>query len=141
MSERDLNMGKKAHDEAERVVGNAFYMHHPYRRGGAGLMEFCRLLLIKKEISNPFLLKTIIPELDKLAESLEECLSCYLKLCYLAALLCRDKLTEHEKRYLMLYEKGQARARLGSSRDYRAEVDEAFQKVQDVNSAQARRSE
>ena len=125
-------MGKKAHNEAERVVGNAFYMHHPYRRGGAGLMEFCRLLLIKNEISKPFLLKTIIPELDKLAESLNECLSCYMKLCYLAALLCRDKLPDHEKRYLMLYEKGQERSRPGASRDYCTEVDEAFQKVQGI---------
>jgi len=124
-------MSKKAHNEAERVVGNAFYMHHPYRRGGAGLTEFCNLLLIEEKLSKTFLLNTLIPEIDKLIEVLKKCHSCRMKLYCLAALLC-DKLPDHEQRYRMLYEKGQGKYCISPSRDYRTEVDEALQKAQDA---------
>jgi hypothetical protein len=119
-------------NEAERVVGNAFYMHHPYRRGGAGLTEFCNLLLIKKEISKPFLLNTLVPELDKLIEALKKCHSCRMKLYCLAALLCRDKLPDHEQRYLESYQTGLEMSISRSPRDYCAEVDEAFRKARDA---------
>jgi len=114
------------------VVGNAFYMHHPYRRGGAGLMEFCNLLLIKEKISNSFLVNTLIPEIDKLIEDLKKCHSCRMKLYCLAALLCRDKLPDHEQRYLNGYQTEFEISLSRTQRDYRAEVDEALQKAQDV---------
>lgn len=125
-------MSKKAHNEAERVVGNAFYMHHPYRRGGAGLMEFCNLLLIKEKISNSFLVNTLIPEIDKLVEALKKCHSCRMKLYCLAALLCHDKLPDHEQRYLDGYQTEFEISLSRTPRDYRTEVDEALRKAQDA---------
>ena len=116
-------MSKKAHNEAERVVGNAFYMHHPYKRGAAGLSEFCALLGIKDKLGRRFLLKTLVPELDKLVEDQKGCHSCQMKLCYLASLLCQDKLPEHAQRYMALYERETAKHTRGTPRDYRAEVE------------------
>jgi len=126
-------MSKKAHNEAERVVGNAFYMHHPYRRGGAGLTEFCNLLLIKEKLSKTFLLNTLIPEIDKLVEALKKCHSCRMKLYCLAALLCRDKLPDHEQRYLAGYQTEFKISLSRTLRDYRAEVDEALQEARDAS--------
>jgi hypothetical protein len=125
-------MSKKAHNEAVRVVGNAFYMHHPYHRGGAGLTEFCNLILIKEKISNLFLLNTLIPDIDKLVEDLKKCHSCRVKLYYLAALLCRDKLPDHEQRYLAGYQSEFEVSLSRIPRDYQAEVDEALKKARDA---------
>lgn len=121
----------RAHAEAERIVGNAFYMNHPFKFGGAGLAEFFELVGMIEQIDPLFLKEQIVLELDRLLEHEKKCHSCYMKCCWLSVLLCRDLLPEDANRYEGLYEK-MAPYHLGRTRrDYRGEVEDALSRYRE----------
>jgi hypothetical protein len=113
--------------EIERIVGNRDSEAHPFKRNGAGLKSFSRMLSLVDLLAREEIEEFLLPKLDDLLLRLKNCFSCQAKLLAFAEIYCSRKNPRKATTYRKQYQKHLSQRREDTeSRDYRAEVHKAI---------------